>query len=120
MGAIAQVRSFFFLRSSLCGFYCPVDVAHFQQCHFNMQALVARHFEIDIAVVGDIQGREQERGRRQCRLFAVALTQALARFEQGQGGLVFANQDVAQVLGQSAQEHFGFEAFAQNLVKQIE
>jgi hypothetical protein len=56
-----QIKSFFF---QFRAFDSPPDVAHFKQRHFNVEPFVARHFEIDVAVIAKVERREQERGGR--------------------------------------------------------
>ena len=83
-----------------------------------MQAFVARHFVIEVAFVGQVERAEQERSRRKVRLRAIPFAEVVGNFQQRQRSFVFANQQIAQVLGQSQNKNIGVKTFSDDLVEQ--
>ena len=67
----------------MSGFDRPADIAHFDERQFDVQALMARHFEVDVAVVAKVERGEQKGGRGYGGLFPVSLPQSIAHFQKG-------------------------------------
>ena len=60
----------------------PIDVGHLDQGHLDVEPFVARHTVVDIAVVAEVEGREEKGSGSQLSLFLIAQAQPFADFEQ--------------------------------------
>ena len=82
-----------------------------------MQSLVVRTAVVDVALVVDFQGFDQERQGTGLRLVHIALLQLIADFQQLQRNGVFAHQKASQMVAHAADKMLGFKAFADDVVQ---
>ena len=93
------------------------ELCQLYQRQFHQQALVAAEAVVQIAVVTQLNGLIQERQGALLGLLAVALPDAGPYFQQGQGGGICADQQVAEMGCQSGDEMVAVEALVQYLVE---
>ena len=92
----------------------PADL---HQRDFDEQAGIAALLVGGFAAGGDVERLEQEAGIAALGRLAVALGHGGGQFEQRGRSLVLADDQVAEMRAQAADETLGVEAFAENLVE---
>ena len=94
------------------------DLGYLYQGQFHQKPFVFAGAIVQVAIIAQLHGSVEERQRAFLRLRLVALADACAYFEQGQGTRVFAYQQVAEVRGQAGDEMAAIESFVQHIVQQ--
>ena len=82
-----------------------------------MQALVVGRAIVDVALVVDFQGLDEERHLACLRLRDVALAHLLAYFKKLRGSRVFADEQTAQMCPHSSHEMMRLKALADDVVE---
>lgn len=82
-----------------------------------MQALVVGRAIVDVALVVDFQGFDEESHLADLRLCDVALAHLIAHFKKLCGGRVFADEQTPQMRAHSGHKMMWLETFANDVVE---